>query len=334
MNRRSAAAAILAGSLLLTAGCDRSGRSGEQPARSGSAATAAENRPEEQAASSGRTSVDSGPWFYVRSIGGKGDEPGQFDAPVGLAVADDGTLYVSDTGNERLQTVSADGQPLDVWAEGIGRPMHLSLTDGGRLLVPVFLDDEIRIYDGPAEPVDRFGGDWVDAPAGVVQGPDGNYYVADFYNHRFHVVPPEGDVTRTVGGKGKDAGRFTYPTDIEVTPGGAVWVADAYAHRLQLFSPDGTHRRTVGGRGDTEPGTFHVATGIDLGPEGRLYVADFKNHRVQVLRPSGEPVAVIEGGEEGDSAMTQPTDVVATGEKLYVVDHGHDQIDVYRGSGD
>lgn len=294
-------------------------------------ASGCESAPEEQSEHETPTSADtadSGPFTYSHSIGEPGSGPGEFDQPIGLAVEENGKLYVSEGGNDRLQRFGADGESAAVWAEGIGRPMHIAL-DGGRLLVPVYQQDRIQIFDGPGEEVDRFGGDWVDAPSAVDVGPDGKVYVADFYNHRFHVVSPEGELGETIGEKGKAPGKFTYPTDIEVTPSGDIWVADAYAHRIQMFGPDGTHERTVGTKGTGGAGQFHVATGLDRGPEGLLYVADFKNDRVQVLEVDGTPVAVLEGSAEGDRGMSRPTEVVATSKKLYVVDHGNDQIDVY-----
>ncbi|MFB6374642.1 MAG: 6-bladed beta-propeller, partial [Bradymonadaceae bacterium] len=204
----------------------------------------------------------------------------------------------------------------------------------GRLVVPAYREDTIHVFDGTQTEVDSFGGDWVDAPAGVEVGPDGRYYVADFYNHRFHILAEDGTVEKSVGKKGKKPGQFTYPTDIEVTPEGTIWVADAYAHRIQVFAADGTHEKTIGRKGTDKPGRFHVATGIDRGPDGNLYVADFKNNRVQVLRPDGKPVAVIDGTGEGGGTMKHPTEVVATVDRLYVVDHGNHQVDVYARTGD
>lgn len=40
---------------------------------------------------------------YVKSIGAPGTEPGQFNAPAGVAVDGQGSLYVCDRGNGRLQ---------------------------------------------------------------------------------------------------------------------------------------------------------------------------------------------------------------------------------------
>lgn len=295
-------------------------------------ASGCESAPEEQSEAETTTSADnpdSAPFAYSHSLGEPGPGPGEFDQPIGLAVTESGELYVSEGGNDRLQKLAADGKSTAVWAEGIGRPMHIVLDDDGRLLVPAYQRDRIQIFEGPGDEVDRFGGDWVDAPAAVDVGPDGKIYVADFYNHRFHVLSRDGEVEETIGTKGKAPGEFTYPTDIEVTPSGDIWVADAYAHRIQMFGPEGRHKRTVGTKGTDGAGQFHVATGVDRGPEGLLYVADFKNDRVQVLRPDGTPVTVLEGSAEGDRGMSRPTEVVATSGELYVVDHGNDQIDVY-----
>jgi hypothetical protein len=44
-----------------------------------------------------------------------GSEPGQFNRPRDLAVAPDGTLYVADTDNHRIQHLSRDGEVLHTW---------------------------------------------------------------------------------------------------------------------------------------------------------------------------------------------------------------------------
>jgi len=350
MSGRSLYGAALAVLLVSSSGCETEGASN----------TIDEQTPGKEAdqteakASSKQETLGSGSYEYRRSIGSKGRKPGKFREPVGLAVGAEGDVFVADTHNKRLQKLSPTGEVLDVWAEGIERPMHVAFGQEGGLLVPVFQEDDIRIFDGPGEPVRTVGGEWLDAPAGVAQGPDGQIYVADFYNHRFHVVSEEGERQKTVGyldglevvseegpkldkvgKKGKEKpGQFTYPTDVAVEADGTIWIADAYAHRIQVYSPKLEHLRTIGGWGKEKPGKFRVATGIDVGPGGELYVADFQNNRVQVLKPDGTPVAVIEGKEKGDGALKLPTEVVRTKSHLYVIDHGHHQIDVYTVGGE
>src|SRR5690606_36626517 len=51
----------------------------------------------------------SGP-FALDDLAGAGVEGGQFNSPRGVAVADDGSIYVVDTGNHRVQIFDADGE--------------------------------------------------------------------------------------------------------------------------------------------------------------------------------------------------------------------------------
>lgn len=48
---------------------------------------------------------------HVRTIGQKGQGPGEFLGPRGLAIADS-IIVVIDEGNARLQTLSAEGRPI------------------------------------------------------------------------------------------------------------------------------------------------------------------------------------------------------------------------------
>ena len=77
---------------------------------------------------------------------GMGD--GQFNAPAGVAGASDGSVYVTDSGNHRIQKFTSEGVFVSKWGtEGEG---------GGEF---------------------RF-------PAGVAVASDGSVYVSDYRNHR------------------------------------------------------------------------------------------------------------------------------------------------------
>ena len=47
-------------------------------------------------------------------VGQAGADPGNFNAPRGLAVAQDGTLFVADSRNNRIQHFSPDGTLLNL----------------------------------------------------------------------------------------------------------------------------------------------------------------------------------------------------------------------------
>jgi DNA-binding beta-propeller fold protein YncE len=87
--------------------------------------------------------------------------PGLFYGPRSLAIAD-GELYVTDTGNERVQVFASDGTFLRAFG-GTG-------SEPGQLLEPV----------------------------GIAIGPDGNVYVADTGNARISVFTTQGEAVTQI----------------------------------------------------------------------------------------------------------------------------------------
>lgn len=133
---------------------------------------------------------------------------GQFREPWGIAVGNDGTIFVADTWNGRIQVFDAQGNFLDKWG--------------------VF-----NIIDGDnRDPNSLFG------PRGLAITPAGNLLVADTGNKRIIEYTPEGEYVNQVGGGGVVLGRFEEPVDVAVDPRtGAVYVADIWNRRIQLLTP-------------------------------------------------------------------------------------------------
>lgn len=52
---------------------------------------------------------------YIMEWGGRGDQPGQFNQPHGLAMDSQGRLFVADRGNNRIQIFNQDGGFIDQW---------------------------------------------------------------------------------------------------------------------------------------------------------------------------------------------------------------------------
>lgn len=68
------------------------------------------------------------------TVGESGDGPGQFTTPHCVALAPDGTVYIADRENNRIQIFSADG----VWQGAFGnvyKPMAVALAPDGNLLI-------------------------------------------------------------------------------------------------------------------------------------------------------------------------------------------------------
>ncbi|HSB00935.1 MAG TPA: glycosyltransferase family 39 protein, partial [Anaerolineales bacterium] len=138
---------------------------------------------------------------------------GTFNEPWGVAVGPDGSVYVSDTWNHRIQKFTKDGKPLKMWGQ-YGQPLP----------------------DVPESKSSFWG------PRGVAVDSQGHVYVADTGNKRIVVFDADGNYLTEFGTAGLDAGQFDEPVGVAVANDGTVYVTDTWNQRIQSFIPnqDGT----------------------------------------------------------------------------------------------
>ncbi len=189
-------------------------------------------------------------------IGQAGSNPGEFQAPRGLAVAPDGSLYVADLRNNRIQHFAADGSLINAWG---------TFADSSQGAAP--------------------GGTFYE-PWDVAVAQDGTVFVSDTWNHRIQVFSPSGEFIRTWGyfGQAENSDAFWGPRGLAIDAAGRVYVADTGNKRIAIFEPDGTFVAQFGTAG-LEPGMFDEPTGVAIGQDGIVYVADTWNQRVQSFAP-------------------------------------------------
>jgi len=199
--------------------------------------------------------------------GTEGSGAGQFSAPRGIAISSDGFVYVADSGNDRIQKFTADGQYVTSWG-----------SSG---------DCENNPNPNPG----TFCEPW-----GVGVGPDGSVYVADTWAHRIQKFTADGNLVTSwgiFGQRGVDdadgTGYFYGPRDVAMGPDGNVYVTDTGNKRVQVFDEDGEFLYQWGGVG-TAVGKLNEPVGIAVDADGLVYVADTWNSRIQVLEANGEPV--------------------------------------------
>ena len=243
-------------------------------------------------------------WQYGDSIGENGGGPGQFslhppEIPFfgwgDLAFAADGTLYVTDTYNSRVQVLdpqfnvireigSDPNQPGALMA-----PTALALDEAnGRLFVADFTGGAIDVYSLDGTYIERWGRDGVggayfNEPADVKLAPDGSVYVVEEGRSRIHHLAADGTPISVFGGNGLEPGQLAEPAAITFDADGNLYVTEynilSYGGtRVQVFSPDGTVIGIITGPSDNLNFTGPKRTMI--GPDGAIYIADEQSNRV------------------------------------------------------
>lgn len=182
--------------------------------------------------------------------GAKSAARGEFSYPQGISVDAQGTMYVTDSRNNRVQVFSSSGQLVNVWGQRGDAPG--------------------QFY----------------APDGIAVDANGNVFVSEYGNNRVQVLTAGGRFITSWGSKGSGPGEFNGPGGLAIDAQGNVYVADQGNSRIQMFSARGVALMewgAPGGAKGTRPGEFNTPIGIAIDRAGSVYVTDFGNNRVQKL---------------------------------------------------
>lgn len=201
--------------------------------------------------------------------------------PRGVCASRTGTIYIADTSNHRVLSVSPGGVALTIAGNG---------TAG-------FGGD-----GGPARTAE------LNQPSACAVDSMGNLFIADTLNHRIAKIDTNG-VISTVAGTGQagtspdgtvaTAAELSQPMGVAVDDNGDIFVSDTGNNLIRQVMPDGTIY-TIAGKGAAGfSGDGGVALAADLNSpagilmdgSGALYFADSGNNRVRRLVPQAAPPA-------------------------------------------
>jgi sugar lactone lactonase YvrE len=212
------------------------------------------------------------------------------DAPSGLAIGGDGSIYIAE--GWFVRRVDAAGTITTI----VGTDEPGSLGDGG-LAVDASLEE----------------------PQALALGHDGSLYIADAYANRIRKVDPDGVIT-TVAGTGEEGfsgdggpaidAELAWPRGVAVAPDGSLYIADTWNDRIRRVAPDGTIT-TVAGRGDAPFPEKRRATevpldvgGVAIATDGSIYVTD--GPCVRRIHLDGVITTVAGTGRKGHSGDGGP----------------------------
>jgi sugar lactone lactonase YvrE len=206
----------------------------------------------------------------------------------GLAADRSGNLYLADTWNHRIRKISSNGLITTVAGTG-------ERGDGG---------DRI--------PATRCR---LRYPTGVAVDRRGNFYIADYANHRVRKVAPDGLITTVAGtgrrGKARDgalanASPLDHPRALALDAAGNLFIADLWNRCIRKVDRRGI-LTTVAGTPNSAAGiqegiratraSLCRPTDLAVDRKGNLYIADYEMNRVRRVGPDGR-IWTVKGREK------------------------------------
>jgi len=259
--------------------------------------------------------------------GGRGAGPGTLDTPRGLATERAGTVLVADSGNDRIQRFSSDGNPLDVLgASGSGpgqlaEPVGVALDGAGRLYVADAGNRRVQLL----EPDGTFVREWTGPGEGFVDIADldtDNELAFVLDAARGEVVRIGIDGTLTAWGSSSEPGQLRAPTGL-AAEAGMVAVADAGNARVVMFDREGTYLR------EWPVPEWRALAGrlpdVALDGTGTVWLTSPTTDAILVYRDDGTLVGTLAPGEP--DALDTPTSVARRPSgALFVSNAGDDRI--------
>jgi sugar lactone lactonase YvrE len=245
------------------------------------------------------------------------DSVASFFLPFGIAIDQNGNLYVSELAN-KIRMISPSGMVSTLAGSGA-----LGSANGA----------------GSAASFSQ--------PAGVAVDNMGNVYVADLGNNLIRKISASGVVSTLAGSgfAGFNNGSypppsFNSPIGVAVDDSGNVYVADAGNNMIRKISPSG-NTSTFAGNGTAgsldgagNAAYFDNPTGIAVDNEGNVYVTDYSGNMIRQIAPNasvltlaGNGIAGSANGRGAAATFNKPTGIAVDRHQImYVADKGNNLI--------
>ncbi len=247
-------------------------------------------------------------------FGTSGSTAGQFQSPRGLALAPDGSIYVADSRNHRIQHFAGDGKFLSSFgtyanyldvATPIGtfnEPWGVAVSPDGRwVYVTDTWNHRVEKFTAAGAPVTAWGyplwgqtadpfGLW--GPRGIAVDSWGHVFVVDTGNKRIVIFDANGKFLSQFGDAGVLLGQFDEPVDVAIDANGYAYVTDTWNQRVQVFAPGSDGQTYTAVREWEISGWYGQSLDnkpfVSVDAEGHILVTDPEGYRVLEFTNTGE----------------------------------------------
>jgi gliding motility-associated-like protein len=278
-----------------------------------------------------------------------GSGANQFLNPDRMFVARDGTLYVPDLTNNRIQrwapgatagVTIAGGNGAGGAANQFSRPTSVFVDAQQNVYVTDQNNSRLQMWaPGATTGITVAAG--LSTPSDVFIDAQGNIYVSEQGNSAVKKWTPGAPLPTIVAGGngyGTASNQLSTPTGIFVDAQGNIYICDTDNNRIQKWAPGATSGTTVAGGNGFGALANQLANPLEIYVDcsNILYIADFNNLRIQKWIPGATTGTTIAGGNASGPNPNQlagPIGVFMDDTyKLYVAEFYNHRIQVFTSS--
>jgi DNA-binding beta-propeller fold protein YncE len=262
-----------------------------------------------------------------------------FEQPAGLALGQDGIVYVADNSEDKIKKITPEGKIDRAWISGgrdfrnVKEPGGIAVDGQGYIYVTDSKKHAVLKFDKNGKLIKKWGKEGsanieFRTPMGIAVDSEKNLYVADSTNHCVKIFSNLGVYKKTIGRRGTADGEFLFPAAVAINQNRELFVSDRT--RLQKFSLEGELLNSWGKAG-FEDGDLNRPLGIFIDTDGFIYIADSGNNRIQKFTNEGQFISKWGVSGAGDGQMIHPSSVVVdSAGTVYVAERDNNRIQSFR----
>ena len=252
--------------------------------------------------------------------------------PCGVAVDNQGRIFVADCHNHSIKIFSRDGKLLKSFGcfgtrnGQFNNPTDIAMNDS-KIYVCDKDNNRVQCFTSEGVFLNKFsrGIEQLKRPWGVCIDGKGNVVVADTKNNQIQVFSNDGNFVTSFGKEGIKNGEFQHPYFATAHSNGQIFITDNGNHRVQVFDESYSYLHQFSGEDDSL--RLKYPTGITTDHEGHLIVADQCNSRLQVYQTDGILKAVISKPLNSSQCQSYPKGLAITLDGYIVVaDSDNDRV--------
>ncbi|CAM4949974.1 unnamed protein product [Rotaria socialis] len=255
-----------------------------------------------------------------------GTTPNKLNKPQGLSIDSNGTLYIADQNNCRVQKwlsgasngTTVAGQSNGASGSGpslLQAPESVVVDSNRNIYVVDSLNHRVQLWSygasfGIMVAGTGFSGsanNQLNYPRDITRDPNtGTVYISDCFNHRIMtclVNASSGTVVAGGNGSGTNRTQLYYPIGIYLdVASNSLYIANSYCNNIVRWVIGATSWTLVAGdingRSGNSSTMLHLQYDVEVDFMGNIYVADTYSHRIQFFRAGSMNGTTIAGVTE------------------------------------